>query len=208
VSIQTSHRSWIFRRNNRRRRSHYVSVSPCCTDTRPLDEPAARDATFDDVILPHLGDAYRLARWLVGNEHDADDVVQEASLRALRYFETFSGRNARGWFLTIVRNTCRASFSRMRRTAADVFDEELHSSEQSMPDPEALLLHSDAVMLLEQALRDLPERSRELLVLREVNGLTYQEVASVLRIPIGTVMSGLSRARSALRRAFPGVHAS
>lgn len=183
-------------------------MSPICTDTRPPHEPAVRAATFDHVILPHLGDAYRLARWLVGNEHDADDVVQEASLRALRYFETFSGRNARGWFLTIVRNTCRASFSRIQRTAADVFDEELHTGEQAIADPEARLLHADTVMLLEQALRDLPERSRQLLVLREVHGLSYQEMAAVLNIPVGTVMSRLSRARSALRRVFPGVNAS
>jgi RNA polymerase sigma-70 factor, ECF subfamily len=161
--------------------------------------------SFDDVILPHLDAAYRLARWLVGNEHDAEDVVQEASLRALRYFRTFSGRNGRAWFLKIVRNLCWSWHGQRAKTPTDLFDEEQHSEARLTPDPETLLLHADETSLIDHALRSLPSRFRELLVLRELEGLTYQELADVLGIPIGTVMSGLSRARQAFRGAFERV---
>jgi RNA polymerase sigma-70 factor (ECF subfamily) len=157
---------------------------------------------FDEVVLPHLDAAYRLARWLIGDEHDAEDAVQEACLRAFRYFGTFSGGNSRAWFLRIVRNTCYAWHSHRQQLAADVFDEEQHSGGQPGMNPEALMLHTANVMLIERALRDLPDRYRELLVLRELEGLSYQELADVLGIPIGTVMSGLSRARQAFRRAL------
>ena len=157
--------------------------------------------SFDDVVVPHLDAAHRLARWLTGNDHDADDVVQDASLRAFRYLRTFSGRNGRAWFLTIVRNTCSEWYHR-NRTATEVFDEEQHSSWQLMPDQETMVLRSDSALLLERAMRDLPERFRELLVLREFEGLSYRQLANVLEVPIGTVMSSLSRARHALRRAL------
>ena len=162
--------------------------------------------TFDEVVLPHLDAAYRLARWLTRNEHDAEDVVQDAALRAIRYIGTFSGGNARAWFLKIVRNTCYSS--RGRRSAApalDVFDEAQHSGQiasQDPVDPERLMLRADNTVLIERAMKDLPERFRELLVLRELEDLSYQELADVLGIPIGTVMSGLSRARHALRLAL------
>lgn len=159
-------------------------------------------ASFDDVVLPHLDAAYRLARWLVGNDHDAEDVVQEASLRAFRYFRTFSGGNSRAWFLKIVRNTCHGWRSHRYQRPSDVFDEERHSGAQVTMTPETLLLHAADTALIEHALRDLPERYRELLVLRELEELSYQELADVLGIPIGTVMSGLSRARHAFRRAL------
>jgi RNA polymerase sigma-70 factor (ECF subfamily) len=161
---------------------------------------AAPGESFDDVVLPHLDAAYRLARWLVRNEYDAEDVVQEASLRAFRYFRTFSGGNGRAWFLSIVRNTC---WSRGRHKAAptDPFDEDQHSSARPASDPETLLLHTDDVTLIERAMSRVPDRFRELLVLRELEGLSYRELADVLSIPIGTVMSGLSRARQAFRGA-------
>jgi RNA polymerase sigma-70 factor, ECF subfamily len=159
--------------------------------------PAAR-ATFDDVVLPHLDAGYRLARWLMRNDHDAEDVVQEASLRALRYFRTFAGGNGRAWFLRIVRNTCHGGRRRWQ-AATDPFDEERHSTCQSDRDPEALMLQTDTTALIERALGSLPTRFRELLVLRELEGLSYRELADVMEIPIGTVMSGLSRARIALR---------
>ena len=159
-------------------------------------------STFEEVVLPHLDAAHRLARWLTGNDHDAEDVVQEASLRALRYFGTFSGGNGRAWFLRIVRNLCYSRRGHGVQPATDVFDEEQHSDPELTIDPEALLLHEDHVVLVEDAMRELPERFRELLVLREIEGLSYQELAGVLRIPIGTVMSGLSRARQALRRSL------
>ena len=160
--------------------------------------PAA--GTFAEIVVPHLAAAYRLARWQLGNEQDAEDVVQEASLRAFRYFETFTGGNARAWFLTIVRNSCVRWRNRNQSTAADPFDEEQHS-DASPADPEMLALQNDDITLIERAMRSLPDRSRELLVLRELQGMSYRDLADVKGIPIGTVMSGLSRARRALRRA-------
>lgn len=157
---------------------------------------------FEDAVLPHLDAAYRLARWLVASEHDAEDVVQDACLRALRYFRTFSGGNSRAWFLTIVRNTCYGWHSHSRHLATDVFDEEQHSATTPTIDPETLALRSANVALIEHTMRELPPRFRELLVLRELEGLSYHELAAVLGIPIGSVMSGLSRARRAFRCAL------
>jgi RNA polymerase sigma-70 factor (ECF subfamily) len=156
--------------------------------------------SFDEAILPHLDAAYRLARWLIANEHDAEDIVQEACLRALRYFRTFSGGNSRAWFLRIVRNTCYGWRSHTRHFATDVFDEEQHSGTTVTIDPESLTLQAANAELIAHALRELPARFRELLVLRELEGLSYRELADVLGIPIGSVMSGLSRAREAFRR--------
>ena len=161
-----------------------------------------RGETFEDVVLPHLDAAYRVARWLLRNEHDAEDVVQEASLRALRYFRTFGGRNARAWFLRIVRNTCWSWRAHAMRTPTEMFDEQQHNGAQVTCDPETLLLHAADASLIDETLRNLPGRFRELLLLRELEGLSYQELADVLEIPIGTVMSGLSRARQAFRRAL------
>ena len=158
--------------------------------------------TFEEVVLPHLDAGRRLARWLVRNEHDAEDVLQEASLRAFRYFRTFTGGNGRAWFLRIVRNSCHGWRGPGVNDATDPFDEQLHSTEPVRSDPEALLLQTDNVMLVDQALGRLPARYRELLILRELQGLTYQELAMALNIPMGSVMSGLSRARRALRVAL------
>jgi RNA polymerase sigma-70 factor (ECF subfamily) len=171
---------------------------------RGLQHPARHPLglSFDDVVLPHLGAAYRLARWLTGNDPDAEDVVQEASLRALRYFHTFSGGNGRAWFLRIVRHTCFGRPDRRAQANADPFDEELHSSTRAESDPERLLLRIDDVRLVAQAMRQVPDRYRELLVLRELEDLSYREMAEVMGIPLGTVMSGLSRARRAFRSAL------
>jgi len=157
--------------------------------------------SFDEAVLPHLNAGHALARWLMRNDDDAEDVVQEASLRALRYFATFDGSDGRAWFLRIVRNTC---WSWHNRTAppTDAFDEELHSSVQPAFDPEALALRTDEGRLIEQALSELTDRSRELLVRREFDGLSYRELADAMDVPIGTVMSGLSRAREAFRAAL------
>jgi RNA polymerase sigma-70 factor (ECF subfamily) len=167
-----------------------------------LTTATAIGGDFDDVILPHLGAAHRLARWLMRNEHDAEDVVQEASLRAFRYFRTFAGGNGRAWFLRIVRNTACEWYGRGFKAPVDEFDEEQHSSARPGFDPEALLLHTDDVTLIERAMTSLSTRFRELLVHRELEELSYQEVADVMGVPIGTVMSGLSRARQALRGAL------
>jgi RNA polymerase sigma-70 factor (ECF subfamily) len=171
--------------------------------------------TFDEVVLPHLDAGYRLARWLLRNDHDAEDVVQEASLRALRYFGTYSGGSGRAWFLKIVRHASWRWRQRSMRVSADPFDEQQHSHLNSIDDPEALLLRTDDAVLIERAMRNLPDRFRELLVLRELEDLSYRELADVLEQPIGTVMSGLSRARQRFRvalndeltRSRPGIFA-
>jgi RNA polymerase sigma-70 factor (ECF subfamily) len=155
----------------------------------------AAGASFDDVVLPHLDAACRLARWLMRNEHDAEDVVQEASLRAFRYFRTFTGGDGRAWFLRIVRNACAGWRSRRFQAVTDPFDEEQHRSDRSASDPETLLLQTDDATLIARAMRNLPGRFHQLLVLRELEGLSYRELADVMGIPMGTVMSRLSRAR-------------
>jgi RNA polymerase sigma-70 factor, ECF subfamily len=165
-------------------------------------QPSVEGGTgFDDIVLPHLDAAYRLARWLVRNHHDAEDVVQEASLRAWRYFGTFTGGNGRAWFLRIVRNTCWVR--RKDRASVDLFEEDRHSDSTGRPasDPETLLLRADGATLIGQALSGLPIQFHQLLVLRELEGLSYRELADVTGVPIGTVMSRLSRARVALREA-------
>jgi RNA polymerase sigma-70 factor (ECF subfamily) len=158
--------------------------------------------SFDDVVLPHLDVAYRLARWLMRNEQDAQDVVQEASLRAFRYFRTFTGGDGRAWFLRIVRNTCCGWRSRRFEALTDPFDERQHCSGRPTSDPETLLLQTDDASLIARAMRNLPNRFHQLLVLRELEGLSYRELSDVMGIPMGTVMSSLSRARQALRGAL------
>jgi RNA polymerase sigma-70 factor (ECF subfamily) len=161
--------------------------------------------SFDDVILPHLDAAYNLARWLLRNGHDAEDVVQEAYLRAFQYFGTFRGGNARAWLLAIVRNAYfrHLQKNRAQQPAVD-FDEEIHSGTHEGSNPETLLLQRDTSKLLEQAMRKLPVRFREVLVLRELEGLSYREISQVVDIPMGTVMSSLSRAREALCKLLNG----
>jgi RNA polymerase sigma-70 factor (ECF subfamily) len=163
--------------------------------------PASRQS-FDEVVLPHLDAARRLARWLMRNEHDAEDALQEAALRAFRYFRTFSGGDGRAWFLSIVRNTCRGWRVRPWEAATDPFDEEQHSTVPCKSDPEVLMHHRDAVALIACAMRHVPDHVRELLVLREMEGLSYRELADVMRLPMGTVMSRLSRGREAFRGAM------
>ena len=148
--------------------------------------------SFEEVVLPHLDAAYNLARWLVRNGQDADDVVQDAYLRAFQYFGTFRGGSGRAWLLTIVRS---AYFRHLQKNRAQqfaaVFDEEVHRGTQEGPNPETLLLQSDESTVLEQAMRSLPVRFREVLVLRELEGLSYREISDVVGIPMGTVMSSL-----------------
>jgi RNA polymerase sigma-70 factor (ECF subfamily) len=179
--------------------------TPDCSVRGELCRPATAPAigeSFDEVVLPHLDAAYRLAYWLLRNVHDAEDAMQEASLRALRYFRTYSGGNGRAWFLRIVRNTCYGWRGHSSRAPSDPFDEERHSDARPACDPETLALQAEDVRSIEQAMRSLPVRSRELLELRELEGLSYRELAAALDIPIGTVMSSLSRARQAFRRAM------
>jgi RNA polymerase sigma-70 factor, ECF subfamily len=167
---------------------------------RSLDEDRRR-GRFEAAILPHLDAAYNLARWLTRHDDDAEDVVQTACLRALRFFDGFQGGNPRAWLLTIVRNTFYSSLAQRRdQELATPFDEEVHTSEQAgVGDPEAeLLRHADAA-LLRQGFAALPLPFREVMVLREIEGLHYKEIAAVAGIPIGTVMSRLARARRLLQ---------
>jgi RNA polymerase sigma-70 factor (ECF subfamily) len=152
-------------------------------------------------LLNHLDAAYNLARWLMQNEHDAEDVVQDAYLRAILHFEGFRGGEGKAWLLTIVRNRCYDS-ARQRgvRERTTSFDEELHDTHQATPDPETSLLQKERAGLLREALAELPLELREVLVLRELEELSYSEISSIARIPLGTVMSRLSRARKRLQQ--------
>ena len=163
-------------------------------------------ARFEAVVLPHLDAAYTLARYLTRHDHDAEDVVQEACLRALKYFDGFRGaeeRSARAWFLAIVRNTAYTWRRRGREAAlATEFDEREHSDAVADQHPEAELLRSSAKESLGRALDRLPPEFREVIVLRELQGLSYKEISDVAGVPVGTVMSRLSRARMRLQEAL------
>jgi RNA polymerase sigma-70 factor, ECF subfamily len=158
---------------------------------------------FEEAILPHLDAAYNLARWLMRNDADADDAVQDACLRALRFFGGFRGGDGRVWLLAIVRNTC---YSKLKRNRAQelqtAFDEEVHGHNPDAPDPEAALLKSLDAAALQRAVETLPEEFREVVVMRELEGLSYKEIADVTEVPIGTVMSRLARARGRLQRSL------
>ena len=164
----------------------------------------ARNRRFELLAMPHLDAAFRLARWLTGNAADAEDVVQDAYLRAFRYLDTFRGDNFRVWLLTIVRNTLPrlvegkpvrpAGFSSRRPADLEWTD--------PTPSPEAMLLERVDSEALGQLMAQLPAEYREMLILREIEDLSYKEIAVITGVPVGTVMSRLSRARLALRKAW------
>jgi RNA polymerase sigma-70 factor (ECF subfamily) len=147
-----------------------------------------------------LDAAYNLARWLTRNEHDAEDVVQEAYLRGFKSFGGFQGTDGRAWLLTIVRNTC-YTWLRQNRTdqLSTPFNEEIHREEVARPNPEELLVQNADRQKLRAALEELPVEFREALVLREIEGMSYKEIADVSGVPVGTVMSRLARARDRLK---------
>ncbi|HZS51630.1 MAG TPA: sigma-70 family RNA polymerase sigma factor [Bryobacterales bacterium] len=157
-------------------------------------------ARFEQTVMPHLRAAYNLARWLARDAQDAEDIVQEAFVRAFGFFEGFHGQDARAWLLAIVRNTgytwLRQNRSRQLETA---FDEEVHSPEAGSLNAEASLLREADSRLVQDALEALPRESREVLVLRELEGLSYKQISEVAGVPLGTVMSRLARARQALQ---------
>jgi len=155
--------------------------------------------TFEEGVLPHLDAAYNLARWLTRNDADAQDVVQESFLRALRFFSGFRGSDARAWLLTIVRNTCYTWLKRTKsREVFSDFSEAMYARESDEPDPETVQLIKAQTQLVTEAIEKLPIEFREILVLRELEELSYKEIAEVTGIPIGTVMSRLARARKRL----------
>jgi RNA polymerase sigma-70 factor (ECF subfamily) len=156
---------------------------------------------FEQLVLPHVDAAFNLARWLLRGRTDAEDVAQEALLRACRFFRGFRGGDARAWLLQIVRNTCYTWLEKNRPMELSTeFDEELH--QQTAATPETLAIAGDDRMRLTVAIEALPPRFREVLVLRELEGCSYKEIAAITSIPIGTVMSSLSRARRQLYSAL------
>ena len=160
-------------------------------------------ASFEDAVLPHLNAAYNLARWLTHNATDAEDVVQEAYLRAFRFFGGFHGADGRSWLLAIVRNTCYTWLQHNRSPELTLpLDDELREIESKDLNPEALLLQSSDTLMVRQALKELPVEFREVLVLRELEEMSYREIASITDLPLGTVMSRLARGRKRLQLAL------
>jgi len=158
-------------------------------------------ARFEQLVLPHLDAAFNLARWLLRSRSDAEDVAQEAMLRAFRFFRGFNGGDARAWLLQIVRNTCYTWMEKNRSVELTTeFNEEVH--QQPSDSPEALAIAGDNRERLARALETVPPRFREVLVLREFEGCSYKEIAAITAVPIGTVMSALARARQRLSRAL------
>jgi RNA polymerase sigma factor (sigma-70 family) len=162
-------------------------------------------AVFDEVFLPHMAEAYRLATWLAGNANDAEDIVQDAALRAFRGIKGFGAVNARAWSLTIVRNTAYGWLMK-NRPKAIMFTEDLNPAEQQelehegpqgtrIETPEEIVLFKANAKEVEQALARLPAHYREVIVLREITQLNYRDIAEITNVPIGTVMSRLSRGR-------------
>jgi RNA polymerase sigma-70 factor (ECF subfamily) len=154
---------------------------------------------FEQIVLPHLDAAFNLSRWLLRSRSDSEDVAQEALLRAYRFFRGFHGGDARAWLLQIVRNTCYTWLEKNRPVELMTeFDEEVH--QRPSANPESLAIAGDNRERLHRALETLPARFREVLVLRELEGCSYKEIAAITAIPIGTVMSALARARQKLQK--------
>jgi RNA polymerase sigma-70 factor (ECF subfamily) len=162
---------------------------------------------FERQVLPHLDAAYNLARFLMRNDQDAEDVVQEAALRAFRFFDSFRGENSRAWLLSIVRNT---AFTALKRNRMDeetvVFDEELHGEQIPPLDAGIALDRAQDQQTVRAAIEQLPAEFREAITLRELEGMSYKEIADVAGVPIGTVMSRLARARRQLQLLLTKTH--
>jgi RNA polymerase sigma factor (sigma-70 family) len=171
-----------------------------CMAVTPLEE------RFREAILPHLDSAFNLACWLTRNRDDAQDVVQDAMLRAFRFFGGFHGADGRVWLLRIVRNSFYSWLQENAARTATAFDEELHSFADDHGDanPEALLGRKEDARLVQQALAALPLEFREVVVMRELEELSYKEIAAIAGIPIGTVMSRLGRGRKLLAQSLGG----
>jgi RNA polymerase sigma factor (sigma-70 family) len=157
------------------------------------------------IVVPHLSAAYNLARWLVHDSDDAEDIVQEACLLAFKFWGGYQGGDARAWLLKIVRNTSYSFLERKRPPEQrEEFDEQTHASLSAQPNVEAVLVESAEKQMLREALERLPTNFREALILREFEGLSYKEIARVMDVQIGTVMSSLARGRTQLREILLG----
>jgi RNA polymerase sigma factor (sigma-70 family) len=172
--------------------------APAIREQASLQE-RSRIANFEIYVIPHMAAAFNLARWLTRNEHDAEDVVQEAYLRAYRFFDSVRGGEYRSWLLTIVRNTGYTWLQQNRRPTL-ALDEDIPEPDAAQSNPEALLLRNVDAQLLHRAVEELPLEFREIIVLRELEGLSYKEISAITGVPLGTVMSRLARARMKLQK--------
>lgn len=168
-------------------------------------DPAKKLALFEQSVLPHLNAAYNLARWLTRGQAEAEDLVQDAYLRAYRSFESFQGKDGRAWLLAIVRNTCFTWLKKRGDQLTTEWDEHAQDLADDAPGPEAGLLNQAALGSLNRCLEALPPEYRETIVLRELEELSYQEISHISHVPIGTVMSRLARARKRLQKCLEGV---
>lgn len=171
-------------------------------------DPSQKLSLFEQTVVPHLNAAYNLTRWLTRNSQDSEDLVQQSYLKAFRSFEAFQGtdrEDARAWLLTIVRNTC---FTWLRKEGGQLmteFDEQMHSAGDATRDGETILLNRDALSSLQGCVESLAAEFREVIVLRELEELSYKEISAILRVPVGTVMSRLARARKRLQACMEAV---
>ena len=168
-----------------------------------------RMRTFQAAALPHLDDVYTLARYLMRNTHDAEDAVQECYLRALRHFDSYRGPAMKPWLLAILRNVCNAEFARRKKeevptdsTDDDSKAEETPIWQEPQVSPEKTMVQQQDTATIRRLVEELPQPFREAIVLREMNNLSYQEIAQAAGVPVGTVMSRLARARAMLRAAW------
>jgi RNA polymerase sigma-70 factor (ECF subfamily) len=166
-------------------------------------EQQEKQRKFERAVMPHIDSAFNVARWYTRNEDDAKDLAQEALLRAFKAFDNFQGEDGRVWLLTIVRNLFYTSVTRKPPEQTE-FNEEVHTSGESSASPEVLLFRDIETRLVRQAIEQLATEFREALVLRELEGLSYKEIAAITEVPLGTVMSRLARGREHLRQSLAG----
>src|SRR5213595_3668465 len=196
LPVKTEHASETEDFESRRKVVNFVVVKKSESD----HAERAELASFEEATLPHLDAAHNLARWLLRNEQDAQDVVQEAFLRAFKSFAGFHGSNGRAWLLTIVRNTSYTLLKKNRvANLMTPFDEEIHASADESVSAATILERSEDANLIREAMDELPAALREILTLRHKEDLSYKEIADIAQIPAGTVMSRLARARGKLK---------
>jgi RNA polymerase sigma factor (sigma-70 family) len=190
-------------------RTQYISAASVSVgqDQMSADDDPDRARRFRDAALPHLDDVYTLARYLMRNQADAEDAVQECYLRALRHFDSYRGPVTKPWLLAILRNVCKGEFARRSEQPVAERDNNQSAAEppawqEAQTSPEAELLRRHDAGTIRRLIAALPPQFREAIVLRDINDLSYRQIAEVAGVPVGTVMSRLARARSMLRAAW------